>query len=256
MPRQINPLGDIYARCSSANSEPLKFPTPQPRKPNPRNGLELTGALNLDQHLARPCGRSSRVHHSQVGSPKYSGFKRNHHVKPRSNTPSCEELDPRNLNMQMLQARFGNGWKVGPRKRTAGRTQCQSLVSVQPYHLRFMECLWPSLFVVRAKMSTMVPNFRAMDIQKVQCLKNSKHISQRLLGLSTEDPAPPLDTPEAVGGLKTRLFEGPKSIGSLWVVTKMPDPHKLTYITSSVYPRIGETLYGSLKMVDLKISLS
>ena len=45
-------------------------------------------------------------------------------------------------------------------------------------------------------------------------------VTQRLLGLSTEDPTPPLDTPEAVGGLKTRLFEGPKSIGSLWEVTK------------------------------------
>ena len=30
-----------------------------------------------------------------------------------------------------------------------------------------------------------------------------------------EDPTPPLDTP--VRGLKTRLFEGPKSIRSLWV---------------------------------------
>ena len=35
--------------------------------------------------------------------------------------------------------------------------------------------------------------------------------------LSMEDPTTPLDTPEVVGGLKTRLFEGPKSIGSLWV---------------------------------------
>ena len=41
--------------------------------------------------------------------------------------------------------------------------------------------------------------------------------TQRLLGLSMEDPTPPLDTPEVVGGLKTRLFEGPKSLGSLWV---------------------------------------
>ena len=30
---------------------------------------------------------------------------------------------------------------------------------------------------------------------------------------------PPLDTP-LVGGLKTRLFEGPESIGSLWKVQK------------------------------------
>ena len=29
---------------------------------------------------------------------------------------------------------------------------------------------------------------------------------------SMEDPTPPLDTPEVVGGLKTRLFQGPKSI--------------------------------------------
>ena len=34
--------------------------------------------------------------------------------------------------------------------------------------------------------------------------------TQRLLGLSMEDPTPPLDTPEVVGVLKTRLFEGPK----------------------------------------------
>ena len=44
--------------------------------------------------------------------------------------------------------------------------------------------------------------------------------TQRLLGLSMEDPTTPLDTPEVVGGLKTRLFEGPKSTGSLWVVRK------------------------------------
>ena len=31
-----------------------------------------------------------------------------------------------------------------------------------------------------------------------------------------EDPTPPLDTPEVVGGLKARVFEGTKSIGSLW----------------------------------------
>ena len=37
------------------------------------------------------------------------------------------------------------------------------------------------------------------------------------LRLSMEDPSP-LDTPEVVGGLKTRLFEGPKSIGSLWAI--------------------------------------
>ena len=36
--------------------------------------------------------------------------------------------------------------------------------------------------------------------------------SQRLLGLSMENPTPPLDTPEVFGGLKTRLFEGPKLI--------------------------------------------
>ena len=46
--------------------------------------------------------------------------------------------------------------------------------------------------------------------------------TQRLLGLSMEDPAPPLDTPlRCLGpGLKTRLFEGPKSIEiwSLWDV--------------------------------------
>ena len=42
-------------------------------------------------------------------------------------------------------------------------------------------------------------------------------ITQRLLGLSMEDPTPPLDTPEVFGGLKTRLFEGPKLIGSVWV---------------------------------------
>ena len=41
--------------------------------------------------------------------------------------------------------------------------------------------------------------------------------AQRLLGLSMEDPTPPLDTPEVVGGIKTWLFEGPKSIGSFWV---------------------------------------
>ena len=35
-------------------------------------------------------------------------------------------------------------------------------------------------------------------------------------GLSMEDPTPPLDTPEVVGGLKTRLVEGAKSIGRLW----------------------------------------
>ena len=35
-----------------------------------------------------------------------------------------------------------------------------------------------------------------------------------------EDPTPPLDTPEVFGGLKTRLFEGPKLIGSVWEVTK------------------------------------
>ena len=29
---------------------------------------------------------------------------------------------------------------------------------------------------------------------------------------------PPLDTPEVVGGPKTRLLEGPKSIGSLWAI--------------------------------------
>ena len=40
--------------------------------------------------------------------------------------------------------------------------------------------------------------------------------TQRLLGLSMEDPTPPLDTPELVGGLKTRLCEGPK-FRSLWV---------------------------------------
>ena len=34
-------------------------------------------------------------------------------------------------------------------------------------------------------------------------------LPKRLLGLSMEDPTPPLDTPEVVGGLKTRLFEGP-----------------------------------------------
>ena len=33
-----------------------------------------------------------------------------------------------------------------------------------------------------------------------------------------EDPTPPVETPRksVVGGLKTRLFEGSKSIGSLW----------------------------------------
>ena len=36
--------------------------------------------------------------------------------------------------------------------------------------------------------------------------------SQRLLGLSTEDLTLPLDIPKVVVGLKTRLFEGPKSI--------------------------------------------
>ena len=41
--------------------------------------------------------------------------------------------------------------------------------------------------------------------------------TQRLLGLSMEDPTPPLDTPEGSWGLKTRKVEGPKSIGSLWV---------------------------------------
>ena len=38
--------------------------------------------------------------------------------------------------------------------------------------------------------------------------------AQRLLGLSMEDPTPPLDTPEVFGGLKTRLFEGAKLIES------------------------------------------
>ena len=46
--------------------------------------------------------------------------------------------------------------------------------------------------------------------------------SQRLLGLSMEDPTPTLHTLEVVGGLKTRLFEGPKSIGSLWVFKDHP----------------------------------
>ena len=35
--------------------------------------------------------------------------------------------------------------------------------------------------------------------------------TQRLLGLSVEDATTPLDTPEVVGDLKTRLFEGPGS---------------------------------------------
>ena len=39
--------------------------------------------------------------------------------------------------------------------------------------------------------------------------------TQTLLGLSMEDPTPPLDIPEVVRGLKTWLFEGPKCIGSL-----------------------------------------
>ena len=47
--------------------------------------------------------------------------------------------------------------------------------------------------------------------------KCETRVGQRLRGLSLDDPAPPLDTPEVVGGLKTRLFDGPKSIGSLWV---------------------------------------
>ena len=34
-------------------------------------------------------------------------------------------------------------------------------------------------------------------------------MAQRLLGLSMEDPTPPLDTPEVFGGLKAWLFEGP-----------------------------------------------
>ena len=34
------------------------------------------------------------------------------------------------------------------------------------------------------------------------------------------DPTPPLDTRDVFGGLKTRLFEGPKLIGSVWVVKK------------------------------------
>ena len=50
-------------------------------------------------------------------------------------------------------------------------------------------------------------------------------VSQRLLGLSMKDPTPPIHTPEVVGGLKTRLFEGPKSIGSLWV-GDCQKPHK------------------------------
>ena len=37
------------------------------------------------------------------------------------------------------------------------------------------------------------------------------------LRLSMEDPGPPLDTPKVVRGPKTWLFEGLKSIGSLWV---------------------------------------
>ena len=36
--------------------------------------------------------------------------------------------------------------------------------------------------------------------------------AQRLLGLAMEDPNPPLETLEVVGGLKTKLVEGPKSI--------------------------------------------
>ena len=40
------------------------------------------------------------------------------------------------------------------------------------------------------------------------------------LRLAMEDPDPPLDTPEGFWGLKTWMFEGPKSIGSLWVPKK------------------------------------
>ena len=43
-------------------------------------------------------------------------------------------------------------------------------------------------------------------------------VAQRLPEISMEDPTHPLDTPEVFGGLKTWLFEGPKYIGSLWVV--------------------------------------
>ena len=42
------------------------------------------------------------------------------------------------------------------------------------------------------------------------------HPEASWLRLSMEDPTPPLDTPKVVGGLEARLFEGPKSIRSLW----------------------------------------
>ena len=41
-------------------------------------------------------------------------------------------------------------------------------------------------------------------------------VTQTLLGLPMEDPDPPLDTPEVFWGVKTWLFEGPASIGSVW----------------------------------------
>ena len=45
--------------------------------------------------------------------------------------------------------------------------------------------------------------------------------TQRVPGLSMEDPTPQLDNPEVVGDLKTWL-SGPKSIGSLWVAIFLP----------------------------------
>ena len=44
------------------------------------------------------------------------------------------------------------------------------------------------------------------------------------LRLSMEDPIPALDTPEVVGVSKHRLFEGPTTIGSLWVGSKLDTP--------------------------------
>ena len=41
-----------------------------------------------------------------------------------------------------------------------------------------------------------------------------------------EDPTPPLDTAEVFRGLKTWLFEGPKSIGSLWALKWSKPPKK------------------------------
>ena len=73
------------------------------------------------------------------------------------------------------------------------------------------------------------------------CSLRSKDTTQRRLGLSMEDPPPPLDTPEVFRVVKTWLFEGPQKTsgacgkqnqetdlvsGTPFVPARAPGPYK------------------------------